>query len=409
VRRGTNVHALGGFNQIVILDTIRRNRDGLSRVEIAELTGLSAQTVSNVSRRLLDEGIIREAGQRILGVGKPRIILELDPSGGYAIGVHLDPAVITYVVLDLDGRVVAHSATRTPSDVTPEQVIAGMHDSIEALIGATGVDRGRVLGLGIAAPGPLDLEQGVVLDPPLLEGWHGVALRDALAESTGLMVLLEKDVTAATVAELWTSSAQERDDFMFFYYGTGVGLGLAIAHEAVRGATNNAGDAGHIIVDPEGPVCSCGRRGCLGDAIMPRAVVDRAIASGLVAAPGERLGGDRVDALLGELAADAVSGENAASAVFEAMADRIAVAVVTVANLLDLDTVVFGGPYWKRVSPLVLGRVSELVNSSSSLVTTHPIAVAVSRIGDDVAAVGAACLVLDDVLSPRPSALLISG
>jgi predicted NBD/HSP70 family sugar kinase len=317
--------------------------------------------------------------------------------------------VITYVVLDLDGRVAAHSATRTPSGVTPEQVIAGMHDSIEALIEAAGVERGRVLGLGIAAPGPLDLEQGVVLDPPLLEGWHGVALRDALAESTGLMVLLEKDVTAATVAELWTSSAQERDDFMFFYYGTGVGLGLAIAHEAVRGATNNAGDAGHIIVDPDGPVCSCGRRGCLGDAIMPRAVVDRAIASGLLAAPGERLGGDRVDALLGELAADAESGGNAASAIFDAMADRIAVAVVTVANLLDLDTVVFGGPYWNRVSPLVLGRVSELVNSSSSLVTTHPIAVAVSRVGDDVAAVGAACLVLDDVLSPRPSALLISG
>jgi predicted NBD/HSP70 family sugar kinase len=135
---------------------------------------------------------------------------------------------------------------------------------------------------------------------------------------------------------------------MFFYYGTGVGLGLAIAHEAVRGATNNAGDAGHII-------------------------------------------------------------DSAATAIFEAMADRVAVAVVTVANLLDLDTVVFGGPYWNRVSPLVLGRVSELVNSSTALVTTHPIAVAVSRIGDDVAAVGAACLVLDDVLSPRPSALLISG
>ncbi|MDQ0575744.1 ROK family transcriptional regulator [Agromyces albus] len=409
MRRGTNVHALGGFNQIVILDTIRRNREGLSRVEIAEQTGLSAQTVSNVSRRLLDDGIIREAGQRILGVGKPRIILQLDPSGGYAIGVHLDPAVITYVVLDLDGRVVAHTATRTPSGVTPERVIAGMRDSIDAIIADAGVDRSRVLGVGIAAPGPLDLEQGVVLDPPLLEGWHGVALRDALAESTGLTVLLEKDVTAATVAELWMSSGHERDDFMFFYYGTGVGVGLAIAHEAVRGATNNAGDAGHIIVDPDGPVCGCGRRGCLGDSIMPRALVASAIASGLITAPAGRLGGTEVDAGLAQIAALAEGGDTDASAVLEAMANRISVAVVTVANLLDVDTAVFGGPYWNRVSNLVLRRVSELVDSSPALVTTHPIAVTVSSIGDDVAAVGAACLVLDDALSPRPSALLISS
>ncbi|MBT2499682.1 ROK family transcriptional regulator [Agromyces sp. ISL-38] len=408
MRRGTNVHALGGFNQIVILDTIRRNREGLSRVEIAEHTGLSAQTVSNVSRRLLDDGIIREAGQRILGVGKPRIILQLDPSGGYAIGVHLDPAVITYVVLDLDGRVVAHTATRTPSGVAPERVIAGMRNSIDAIIADAGVDRSRVLGVGIAAPGPLDLEQGVVLDPPLLEGWHGVPLRDALAESTGLMVLLEKDVTAATVAELWMSSGHERDDFMFFYYGTGVGVGLAIAHEAVRGATNNAGDAGHLMVDPDGPVCSCGRRGCLGDAIMPRALVGGALSSGLIAAPTGGLDGVGIDEGLGQLAALAASGDAEASRVLEQMAGRIATAVVTVANLLDLDTVVFGGPYWNLVSPLVLARIAELVNSSDALVTTHPIAVTVSAIGDDVAAVGAACLVLDDVLSPRPSALLIA-
>lgn len=409
MRRGTNVHALGGFNQIVILDTIRRTRDGLSRVEIAEQTGLSAQTVSNVSRRLLDEGIIREAGQRILGVGKPRIILELDPTGGYAIGVHLDPAVITYVVLDLDGRVVAHHSTRTPSDVTPDRVILDMRDAIEAIIDEAGVDRARVLGVGIAAPGPLDLDRGVVLDPPLLEGWHGVALRDALAAATGLTVLLEKDVTAATVAELWTSSAHERDDFMFFYYGTGVGVGLAIAHEAVRGATNNAGDAGHIIVDPDGPLCSCGRRGCLGDAIMPRGLVGRAISSGLITAPGDRLGGREVDEGLARIAALAESGDAEASTILDEMADRVAVAVVTIANLLDLDTVVFGGPYWNRVSPRILGRISASVNSSGALVTTHPIVATVSTIGDDVAAVGAACLVLDDVLSPRPSALLISG
>ncbi|MET0715060.1 MAG: ROK family transcriptional regulator [Microbacterium sp.] len=406
MRRGTNVHALGGFNQTVILDTIRRTRDGVSRVEIAQQTGLSAQTVSNVSRRLLDAGIIVEGGQQINGVGKPRTILQLDPSGCFAIGVHIDPAVITYVVLDLDGRVIARSSTRTPSDVRPERVIDGMRESIEALIVASGVERDRILGVGIAAPGPVDLDRGVVLDPPLLEGWHVVALRNALAEATGFLVLLEKDVTAAAVAELWTSKAHERDDFMFFYYGTGVGVGLALGHEVVRGATKNSGDAGHMLVDPDGPICSsCGRRGCLGDSIMPRRLVDRAVAGGVLTADATQ----NVDEGLAHLTALASAGDARATHVLEEVASRVAVAVVTIANLLDLDRVVFGGPYWAAVSGVLLPRLGDLINSSAALVTTHPVAVAESAAGDDVAAIGAACLVLDNVLSPRPSALLISS
>lgn len=406
MRRGTNVHALGGFNQTVILDTIRRTRDGVSRVEIAQQTGLSAQTVSNVSRRLLDAGIIVEGGQQINGVGKPRTILQLDPSGCFAIGVHIDPAVITYVILDLDGRVIARSSTRTPSDVRPERVIDGMRESIEALIVASGVERDRILGVGIAAPGPVDLDRGVVLDPPLLEGWHVVALRNALAEATGFLVLLEKDVTAAAVAELWTSKAHERDDFMFFYYGTGVGVGLALGHEVVRGATKNSGDAGHMLVDPDGPVCSsCGRKGCLGDSIMPRRLVDRAVAGGVLTADSTH----GVDGGLAQLAALATAGDARATHLLEEMAGRVAVAVVTIANLLDLDRVVFGGPYWAAVSGVLLPRLAALINSSDALVTTHPVAVAESAAGDDVAAIGAACLVLDNVLSPRPSALLISS
>lgn len=404
MRRGTNSHALGGFNQTVVLDTIRRTPGGLSRVEIAERTGLSAQTVSNVTRRLLTAGVIRDAGQQILGVGKPRTILELVPAGGYSLGVHIDPAVVTYVVLDLGGRIVAHASTSRP-----DQIVEGLSRSIEAIITSSGIDRDRLLGVGIATPGPVDIERGVVLDPPLLEGWHHVALRDALAESTGLPVLLEKDVTAAAVAELWTSEGRERDDFVFFYFGTGTGVGLALGHEIVRGATNNAGDAGHILVDRDGPECTCGRRGCLGQAIMPRTLVEVAIARGVLTAPPGPLDTDTIDQGFTELAALAGLGDGKAIEILEELARRVAVAVVTIVSLLDLDCVVFGGPYWTRVSEFLLSRLPGLINSSTALVTTQPVAVLGSTIGDDVAAVGAACLVLDNALSPRTSALIISA
>lgn len=404
MRKGTNSHALGLFNQTVVLDTIRRAPDGLSRVEIAQQTGLSAQTVSNVTRRLLDASIIRDVGQVILGVGKPRTILQLVPTSRYAIGVHIDPAVITYVVLDLNGRIIAHTSTPRP-----DRFLASICETIEALIVESGVDRDRLLGVGIATPGPVDLVRGLVLDPPLLKGWHGVALRDAVAKATGLPVLLEKDVTAAAVAELWMSEEHERDDFVFFYYGSGVGVGLAYGHEVVRGSTSNAGNAGHIIVDPDGPMCTCGRRGCLGDAIMPRALVELAIERGVIEAPGASPSPAEIDDLFTKLTVLADAGDAGAVSILDAMARRVAVAVVTIVSLLDMDCVVFGGPYWERVSGFLLKRLPDLINMSTALVTTQPIAVAESAIGDDVAAVGAACLVLDNTLAPRSSALLISA
>jgi predicted NBD/HSP70 family sugar kinase len=419
VRRGTNLLAVGGFNQAVILDRIRRSPAGLSRVEIAESTGLSAQTVSNVARRLLDSGIIREGEKKNVGPGKPRTLLHLDPTGMYAIGVHLDPTVVTYVLLDLTGNVVTHHRAPTPTGLpatgghaaaTPEQVIAAMAEQIEAILDRSSVPRERVLGVGIAAPGPLDAERGIVLNPPLLDGWMRVPLREALAEVTGMPVLLEKDVAAAAVAEIWTTDDRSRlrDNFAFFYYGTGIGMGLALDREVLRGASDNAGDIGHIRVASSGPLCSCGRHGCIGELVVPHRLVDLAIAAKLIPAPYEPLGPGAIDALFSSLASVAASGSPAAIAILEETARHIAGAVVTITNLLDIDQVVFGGPFWKRIAAIALPVIAELVNGDPALISPHVIHLSDSTIGEDVAAIGAGCLVLDHSLSPRASTLLIS-
>ncbi|WP_150309096.1 ROK family transcriptional regulator [Planctomonas psychrotolerans] len=408
MRRGSNLRALGGFNQTVVLDVIRRSASGVSRVEIAEQTGLSTQTVSNVARRLLDAGMIREAGIQIRGVGKPRTVLQLDPSGHFAIGVHIDPAVITYVLLDIHGTTIGHTASRPPFGADPAAVIAGMSDTIEALLASTGVDRARVLGVGIASPGPIDAKRGVVLDPPLLTTWHGVALRDELERVTGFFVVLEKDVSAAAVAEVWTSSGHERDDFLFLYYGSGVGVGLVLGREVARGPTSNAGDVGHVMVDPDGPVCRCGRRGCLGDAVSPETLVTTAVAGGVIDASPQPLTTDDIDRGFSRIAELADAGEPQAMRILDEAVRDLATAIVTIVTLLDLHVVVFGGPYWERISSFASSRLPELINDSPALVLTAPVVVTSSAIGEDVAAVGAACLILDFALSPRSSALFIS-
>ncbi|MFJ8896024.1 ROK family protein [Leifsonia sp. NPDC102414] len=410
-RTGTNLPAVGEYNQTVVLDAIRRRPEGITRSELASLTGLSGMTVTKVCRRLLDAGLVDEHGTRMSGPGKPAAVVKLNPGGGFAVGVHIDPAAVTYVLVDLSGTVRDHSRTGTPTAGDPSAVITEMADAIEALIAGSAVDRSRILGIGIASPGPINVEDGVVLNPPMMPNWHRVALRRSLSEATGLPVLLEKDATAAVVAELWFAEPGSSRDFAFMYYGTGLGTGLSVSGEVVRGISSNAGDAGHITVDPDGPICTCGRRGCVGYITVPRALVERAVLDGVLSAgeAGNPDDMDDVDAAFTRLATLASTGNRDAETILTDAARSLARAVVVIVNLLDIDEVIFGGPFWARISPTILAALPDAVRSDPALIPPHPLRFAQSAIPVDVAAVGAATLVLDNTFSPRPSALLLAA
>ena len=407
-RRGTNLPRMGDFNQSVILDAIRRSASGLSRVELARATGLSAQTISNICRRLLDQGFIGEAGKESTGPGKPRTILRLDPNGRYAIGVHLDPTVMTFVMLDLTGTVVARSRKRTPTVTDPNRVITTIVTAITRLIQESGVDRERIAGIGIAAPGPIDPVRGTVIDPPNLPGWHRVPLRDALSQATELPALLDKDVTAAAVAEMWAGGGNGAGSFIFFYLGTGIGAGLVLQDDVVRGTSSNAGEIGHIIVDPSGPLCFCGLRGCVAVTCIPQSLVEEAEMLGVL--DNSRIGSDthEVDTRFTQLCEAAAAGNEGALRIIDRSAVRVARAVAVVTNVLDVDRVVFGGPFWSRLAAYYLPRVPALLEEMRAARSIHRIGVTGTSVGDDVGAVGAACLILDRAMTPRPRTLLLT-
>jgi predicted NBD/HSP70 family sugar kinase len=404
VRRGTNLDRVGGYNDAVVLDAIRRTEQ-LSRVELAGATGLSGQAISNIVRRLLAAGLVREAGrQKSTGLGKPRTLLELEPSGQYAVGVHLDPAVVTVVVLDLTGDVVARRSVGTPHADDPDVLIDTIAATIEDVITEAGAPRDRVIGAGIAAPGPIDVERGVVVDPPNLSAWHLVPLRDELRERTGLPVLLDKDVTAAAAAEKWAGGWDRHGNFVFFYLGTGIGAGLVIGDEVVRGSSSNVGEIGHVIVDPDGPLCYCGRRGCVGETSQPRYLVQQAVQAGVLAQGIDLDDRQAVDAAFAELCSLA-SGPGVAREIVAALAERIAKVVEDIANLLDLERVVFGGPHWEQLAPFFGDAVQAALKQRFLVRSVHPFEVAGTALGADVGAIGAASLVLDQTFSPNPAVL----
>lgn len=412
--RGANSPQMGRYNQRVVIDAIRRHPGGLSRVEIAEQTGLSAQTISNVTRRISELGLVRDVGRASSGPGKPRTLLDLAPDGAYAVGVHIDPTHTSLAVLDLSGDVVGSAGHRTPRRGRPERVLSVVTTAIRDLVTRLDLPWDRVAGVGVSTPGPIDATRGVVLNPPLLGAWHDVPVRDELARRLELPVLLEKDVVAACVGEQWLRRGDGGGgNFLYVYMGTGVGCGIVQEGRVLRGATNNIGEVGHLRVSDDGPPCpGCGARGTFGASVSPVRVASTAAASGaLTAAVAARLRPDdpeSVWAALGDLTTRALHGHATAGRVIGDLSRDIAVAVSTITDLVDLDEVTCGGQYWRQVAPAVLQTLPALLGELPTLSTVRPVRLVASSHPGDVGSIGAAALVLDDQLSPRPDTLLLT-
>jgi predicted NBD/HSP70 family sugar kinase len=400
--RGSNLLRLADYNQAVVLDMIRRD-PGQSRANLQRNSGLSSQTISNITRRLIDAEMIRESEPGDAVRGRPSIPLTINGGGAFAVGVHVDPARLTILLLDVAGEVLHRQHLRTPQATNPDEVTALIAVSTGRLIREAGIDRDRVLGLGIAVPGPLDVGTGVVLDPPQLPKWRDVRLRADLHDATGMPVLLDKDVTASATAELRNSADA---DFLFVYLGSGVGASVVTNGQVLRGASSNIGEIGDILVDPSAEDLGWnGRRGGLAAACVPEALAIQAAQGGLMPLPDltDYLAIDDACTTLSELAA---GGDAAASAILDRAARRVAVGIGVLVNFIDVPRVVLGGPTWNRLSGAFLPVLEDAVRREL-VVSREAFTVVGSAVGEQIAAQGAAELVMDHFLAPRASALVM--
>jgi predicted NBD/HSP70 family sugar kinase len=404
MRSGTNLPRVGGYNRAVILDAIRR-QDGVSRVELAELTGLTTQTVSNIVRRLLDEGLVAESGYAPSRGGKRRTILTLRPDAYYSVGVHLDPDATVTVLVDLSGRILARRRRNTPSlaSTDPSRLVRGVASTVDSVIERAGVDRDLVLGMGIASPGPIDTRRGLVVDPPNLSGWHEVPLSETLGAATGLPVVMDNDATAAAVGERWAGGSSRAGSFLFIYLGTGIGGGIVHWDRVLRGDSGNGGEFGHIVVVPDGAPCHCGARGCVEAHCSPRAILaDLLDRHGQRTADRLRLAmrPDTARADYTKLCRSARFGDRAALDTIQLASRRIGQAALSAVNLLDTARIVLGGEALRGIEEILRTEIDRQVNGYSIARKVRTVNVEPSIIGEDAGAVGAASLVLHGNYAP---------
>ena len=257
--RGTNQESGRPFNRRIVLESIRL-RGPTTRGEIAQRVGLTVQTVSTIVRELEELGYILSVREKPKGRGIPPSALTINPDGGHALGIHLTPLGIEAALVNLRGDVV-ESRHRDAPNAMPDEAFHLIGEMVAEL--RTKRRSGRLLGAGIALPGPFDVDSMSVVGPTTMSGWKNVDIRQRLADVTGLPAFMENDMAAAALGEQLYGLGQRFSDYYYLYFS--VGLGGVMVHDGavIRGAWGNAGEIGHIPAVPDGEICPCGNRGCL--------------------------------------------------------------------------------------------------------------------------------------------------
>jgi predicted NBD/HSP70 family sugar kinase len=377
----------------VVLDLIRE-RTTVSRVELAEATGLTQATMTHAVRRLIALGMVHEVGTARSARGTPRRLLELQPDARHMVGVQFDRYTALGVVVDLAGHVVAQTAMPGAGDRDPGAVLVDYAASIEALLRDSGVPRDGVLGIGLATHGPQDRDAGVLLTEFPAPAWRGYPLAAELSAATGLPVRIENDATAAGLGVQAQGSASS--SFAVVFMSGGIGAGVILDGFPYRGVTSNGVELGHISVDARGEVCGCGNRGCLEIIGGPNAVVRNGQAHRGLSARLD-LDGDQLDAFM-NIGRAALAGDPDAAGLIDDSAQMLAVATVSLVNMFDVGRVVLAGRAFAELGPHYRDAIQEVLDRAVFMRQVHNVQV---ELADDVSqapAIGGAAMVLRNFL-----------
>ncbi|GAA1556551.1 ROK family protein [Streptomyces globosus] len=371
----------------------------LTQAEIARSTGLSAATVSNIVRELKEGGTV-EVTDTSSGGRRARSV-SLSGDAGIVIGVDFGHTHLRVAVGNLAHRVLAEEAA--PLDVDASW--ADGFDRAEALVGeliaGIGVDLGKVIGVGLGVPGPIDVESGTLGSTAILPGWAGINPREELSRRLGVPVHVDNDANLGALGELVWGSGRGVKDLAYIKVASGVGAGLVINGQIYRGPGGTAGEIGHITLDESGPVCRCGNRGCLETFAAARYVLPL-----LQGTHGPGLTMERVV----ELARD---GDPGCRRVIADVGRHVGSGVANLCNLLNPTRVVLGGSL-AEAGELVLAPIRESVGRYAIPSAARQLSVLTGSLGSRAEVLGALALVLSEMgdstlLADSPSPKLLSS
>jgi predicted NBD/HSP70 family sugar kinase len=389
-------------NRALVLDAVARH-EPITRAQLAARTGLTKSSVSSIVTELLAAHLVVEQGaQRGSDLGRPGTALTLARDGLAGLGLEVNVDYLAACVVDLARRTrvqyveVGDNRARDPTAVA--ELLARLAAAAVAAAATQGL---TIAATCVAVPGLVDQDTGTVGHAPNL-GWHGVPLRRLLegrVPAGRTPVLVENEANVAALGELWFGDGAGLGDYVHISGEVGIGAGIVVGGRLFRGAHGHAGELGHTTLDPDGDPCTCGGRGCLElfagqEAILRSAGLDPAASTSTGRAGGP------VSALVARLEA----GDGRALAALAAAGRSLGVATASLVKLVDPDTVVLGGIY-AVLAPWLSASFRAALLEGIPMTRAVPPRIAISALGPDAAARGAAGLVTAGMLA-HPGALL---
>jgi predicted NBD/HSP70 family sugar kinase len=387
-KRGT-VRDLRRENRAAVLWSLYLSQPR-SRHELSAATGLSAASVTNVIRELIDEGIVIETGLEESDGGRPRAILAMNPEYGYVIGVDIGETRTRVELFDL--TMTERARAEYPLDRTAEHdvgvVVEQIVSGVNTVIADSGVDSSAILGVGIGVPGIIEREPEVLVHSQTY-GWDAVPLWRLLRAHTGLPLRFDNGANTMGQAELWFGAGRGAQNAVVVLVGSGVGASLISGGATYQGATSSAAEFGHVTVSVGGRKCRCGSLGCLEAYAGAEAILEQY---------GRPMTANDQELALAELI-DAADTSPAAAAILDEAARYLGAGTGTLINLFNPERIILGG--W---AGLLLGArlLPDIRESARQHSLRHPYAatsIGLGQLGPGAVAMGAATLPMESFLN----------
>jgi predicted NBD/HSP70 family sugar kinase len=386
-RRRSTVRDLRRDNRSVLLSALYFGQP-CSRHDLSEATGLSAASVSNVVRELIDEGIAAEAGSVDSDGGRPRVLLRVNPDYGYVIGVDVGETRVRVGLFDL---MMTERATAAypldPREHGPDVIVAAILSGLDAVLAAAGVRPSAVLGAGVGVPGIVERGPEVLVHGQPF-GWASVPLERLLRAGTRLPLHIDNGAKTMGQAELWFGAGRGARHAVVCLIGSGVGASIITSRSPHRDAAANAAEWGHTTIVVGGRPCRCGSRGCLEAYVGAEAILDRF---------GHALPGDDEESALAALIGLAATSAEAEQVLAET-ALYIGVGIADVINLISPERVILGGWAGLLLGERMLPAIREAARQHA---LSHPFAEAsieLGQLGPEAVGLGAATLPIEHFL-----------
>lgn len=390
-------------NLAIVLNYLWEARQPVSRTHLTRVSGLNKSTVGSLVAQLQAWGFLREGGISDPRPGRPSVLIDMNSEIGRLVGVEIGVGFVSVVVTDLKANVVWRGKVESTDVVSSDGQFQTLEQA-EQLVGEAIVQTtsagSRLFGIGVGVPGLVDHATGTLLFAPNLR-WRDIPIRDRWQDRFGVRVIVENEADAAALGERMLGIARDVDNFLYLSAGVGLGGGLVIDGKLYGGAGGFAGEVGHMTIEPDGPQCNCGNRGCWETLVGPVAIVRRvrrAAEEGHAAGLLDLCGGDAGAIRMKHVLTAASRGEPAVVKALEEVGRYLGIGIANLVNAFNPTLVVLGGVL-SLAGPYILPRAQREVDARALAVSRQGVGITLSAFGFDACVMGGTALVLRKILN----------